>query len=353
MRSRIDPRRWRTGAGAPVAVLALGLTVAALLPPVAAAGGAVPSTRNLVEPWSQYDTGRVSVVYPSALPLVELIQDANSSLSATLGIGAIYEVAPGGLPTPTVVAAAFPSTAAAFNGSPAAGSSGGPFSLTANLAVYPVGLPLWTPGTAIGPTAGPVGTASLAVEFSPASPTARTAGITINWTVSGWPWSAPDDLLTLELSFGYATSNALTACRGSPVMSPVLPACTGETVGSSQGVWGSSFTALESTGGQGPEALVAWSSSIVYGSAQAPVTMGALATNPGTGELCLMGPGAGAGPASGSLSFALVAPGTAVYSALVSGNLLVYGTSAALLAGAAGAAILGYRRYDRRVRESL
>lgn len=336
----------------PAALLSVGLVVVGLFPP-AAVVAASPSARVMVEPWSQYDTGRVNVVYPSALPLVELIQDANSSLAASLGISAIYEIAPGGLPTPTVVAAAFPATATAFNGSPDAGSAGAPFSMFANLAVYPVNVSLWTPGVALGPTAGPLGSASLAVAFSPTTGSSRTAGVTVNWTVSGWPWSASNDLLALAFSFGYATSDNLTACRGSPVLSPLLPPCTGSPVGSAQAVWGSSYTALESGGGRGLDAVVSWSPSVAYGIAAAPVTMGALATNPGAGDLLLMSPGAGAGPAAGSLSFALVAPTTVGLPALVTGDLLVYGLSVAALGAAALGGVLAYRRRDRRARESL
>ncbi|HZY91528.1 MAG TPA: hypothetical protein VFG07_01950, partial [Thermoplasmata archaeon] len=96
------------GATAPAALLGLGLLAAGLFPGLASAGP-TPSVHLLAGPWSHYDTGRVNVVYPSALPVVQLVQDANSSFSATLGVTGVYEIAPGGLPTPTVVAAAFPS----------------------------------------------------------------------------------------------------------------------------------------------------------------------------------------------------------------------------------------------------
>ncbi len=330
--------------------VSLGVLALTLLPSSAAANAAPVSL--LVQPWSHFDTGRVNVVYPSALPVVELVQDANASLSASLGLAGIYEIAPGGLPMPTVVAAAFPTTAAAFNGSASAGSAGAAFSMFANLSVYPVNLSLWAPGVALGPTAGPVGSATLSVLFSPTSAGTSTAGVSMNWSVSGWPWRSAGDLLAVAFDLGYASQNSLIACE-SPPLSLGLPSCTGEGVGSSQGLWGSRFTSLESNGGTGPVAVVSWSSSVLFGGSAAAVTMGALATNPGAGELLLMSPNAGAGPAGSTLSFSLIAPPAAAVASVLRADPVVYAISAASLAAAAAAGVGLYRRADRRLREAL
>ena len=340
------------GAGvAPVALLSLGLLTAGLLSGVP---GPAPTSgvHVFASPWSHYDTGRVNVVYPSALPTVQLVQDANASYAATLTVDGIYELAPGGLPTPTVVAAAFPNSVAAFNGSASAGASGSPLALYANLEVFPVGLPLWAPDTSIGPTAGPVGSSTLAVAFSPTTSSTTSAGVSVNWTVVGWPWTSTADALAIDFSFDYATGGSLTACQSSPVASSV-PACSGRDLAVGQSAWGSDYASLEGEGGAGPIAVLAWSPSIEFGAAPSPVQMGALAGSPGSSDLLLMGTNAGVGPVAGQLAFSLIAPTLSAVAHEVVGDPALYLATVALVGAGATAGVLGYRRYDRRTRNSL
>ncbi|HYK92792.1 MAG TPA: hypothetical protein VEY07_01960 [Thermoplasmata archaeon] len=339
------------GTAPSLALLSLGVASLSLLTGLASAG--TTPVHLAAGPWSHYDTGRVNVVYPSALPIVELVQDANASLSATLGIAGVYEVTPGGLPTPRVVAAAFPSSVTAFNGSASGGATGAPFSMFANLAVYPTEVALWAPGTAVGPSAGPFGSATLSVAFSPTPISTTAAGVALNWTVSGWPWVSSQDLLAIALSFNYASGASLTACQLSPLASPSVPACLGHGIDEGASTWGSNYASLEGEGGTGPVATVTWSRTIQFGTAASPVVMGALASNPGSSDLVLMGTNAGAGPASGSLGFSLVAPTSGPLSVVITGNTLAYALSAAGLAALAGGGVVAYRRHERAVRAQL
>lgn len=327
------------------------LLIVGLMP--AATAAPPPGPVPVATPSAHYDAGRVNVVYPSALPVVQLVQDANTSYTATLSVAGIYEIAPGGLPTPTVVAAAFPSTVQGFNGSGAAGATGAPVSMFANLAVYPIDLALWTPNVPLGPTGAPIGSTTLAIAFTPTPGSATTQGVAINWTVGGWPWVSPADSLAIVFSFDYASPGALTACRAASFLAVGVPACTGQTLSSGESAWGSAYASLEGEGGTGPVAVVGWSPSMEFGNATAPVVMGALAANPGAGDLLLMGPDAGSGPVAGALAFSLVAPSPVALPALLGGNALLYGGTVALLAAAALLGIGGYRRHERRTRESL
>ena len=351
----VVPRTVRPSGGrvpSALATVAVGLLVLGLSP-AAMAGAPTAGPSPLTTPLAHYDAGRVNVVYPSSLPVVQLVQDANASLTATLSVAGIYEIAPGGLPTPTVVAAAFPSTVQGFNGSGAAGTTGAPVSMFANLAVYPVGLALWAPNAPFGPTGAPVGGTTLAIAFTPTPGSPTTQGVAINWTVGGWPWVSPADSLAIAFSFDYATGDALTACQSPSLLSLQVPPCSGQTLSAGESAWGSGYASVEGEGGTGPVAVVGWSPAMEFGAASAPVVMGAFAANPGAGSLLLMGTPSGTGPAAGALAFSLVAPTTVALPSLVSGNALLYGGTAGLLATVAALAIGAYRRNERRSRESL
>ncbi|MCI4360817.1 MAG: hypothetical protein L3J91_03865, partial [Thermoplasmata archaeon] len=88
-------------------VTALLVPALALGPPGAPATSTMDLTPQNVS-WATYPTGGLQVIFPSTLPQVDLVDRANSSLGAALQVDAILELQPGGLPHPTIVAAAFP-----------------------------------------------------------------------------------------------------------------------------------------------------------------------------------------------------------------------------------------------------
>ena len=331
--------------------VALGLPILLAVAATAAAG--VPSGTPTVQPWSHYDTGRVNVVFPSALPSVELFQDANASLSATLAIAGVYEIDPTASGGPEVVAGAFPFDVQQFNGTSVGAAIGTPILMSANLPIYPVGIGLFDHGAQVVPTGAPVGATTLTVTFSPTTSTATAAGVGINWSVTGWT-AATGDLLAVGFDFGFGTSGKLTACEGSSLLHLAAPPCAGSGIASGSTLWGGQYTSLEGDGGSGPLAVVSWAGSIDYGTAATPVTMGAYASGGGAAELVLGSvPATGAAPARGTVAFALEAPTVVTLSTLVVGNGLVYVVSGVGVAALAAAAVVGVRRRDRRTLEEL
>lgn len=338
-------RRFARGA----AVLAAGLVLTVL------GSGAVAGSPYQPAPWDQYDNGRVSVVFPVQLPAVELVQDANSSVTATLQLTGIYELSGGPLANASIVAAAFPAQAASFNGTAAAAPTTAPVALTAQLAAFPVRAEVWQTGGSLAPTGVALGRTTLSVSYSDSATTSSGAGVGINWSLSAWPWVAPHDSLALSFAFGYAASGALTACTASSLLDHATPPCVGSDVPNGTALWGAGYSSVEGQGTSGPVAAVSWGSNVVFGSSTSPVTVGALANGTGRGDLLLTAPEAAAGSgASGTVAFALVAPlAQSVVAALLHGSVLAYGGAAvvATIAGVVG--VLAYRRHDRRVRDGL
>jgi hypothetical protein len=319
--------------------------------PLFGTAAATPSPSTL--PWTQYDTGRVNVVFPSQLPVVELVQDANASVSATLQLTGVYEVSSAGFPHPTVIAAAFPTIANAFNGSPSPAAPNSPTTLSATLTVFPVGIPIWNSTHILAPIGVPKGSTSLSLSYGATTSTAAVAGVRINWSVANWPWTNAGDLLALGFSFQYASGAALTACTGSSLFYQGPPPCTGQTVAPGAPVWSSHFSSLEGENGTGPVAVVSWATDDVVGTSMAPVTAGAYTTGPGGGELLLAAPSDSGSSIQGSLAFALVAPGVASLSTVLHGELYAYVGALGLITAGAIAGIVAYRRRDRQIRESL
>jgi hypothetical protein len=335
-------------------LLAVGVGLLLGVPALASALPAHPHVAPTIQPWSRYDTGRVNVVFPSQLPVVQLVQDANQSVSATLQLTAIYELSPGGLPTPTVVAAAFPDLASAFNSSSVPStSSGHPVGLTAQLSVFPVGLALWSSPDAPAATGAPIGATTLTVSYSATTNTATDAGVALNWTLSAWPWVLTGDLLALEFSFSNPSGTSLTACTGSTLLFLTSPPCAGAPIAVGTPLWGTGYTSLEGESGAGPVALVSWGNSVDFGTSTSPIRCGADAVGGGVGELVLSAPGFPGSGASGKMAFALVAPPSSTVSALLHANPLLFAAALAVLGAVAAAGVTWYRRHDRRVRESL
>jgi hypothetical protein len=333
-------------------LLPLGVALALLLP---LAGGALAADRPSAQPWAHFDTGRVSVVFPSALPEVLLSPDANSSGVALLQIDAILEIAPGNLPHPTVVAAAAPTAVAGFNGTPGSRLDNGPLTLTASLNVARSLAPLWEGGASL-PVLGPrVGTATLVVsyELAPAQPT--TSGLTVHWSILGWPWMAAGDLLAVQMHFSLAGGSAVAACTsGSPgTTGPV--ACGGDALGATGIVWDSSISSLEGESPTGPAAAVAWPSAAQLADGNtAGYSVGALASSPGAAELVLAAPADQTSQLSGAVDFSLLTlPAAVAAPALLHGSAFPYVATIAIAGLVAVVGILAYRRRDRIVRERL
>src|SRR5580658_3120977 len=108
-----------------------GLALALLLvAPAALASAPVPADAA----YASDDTGAVHIVVPAALPSVDLTQDANHSIGASLVLDRIVEVNTSS-GSPQIVAAASVTSARTFN---ATGAAGGDIlaGLSANLTVF-------------------------------------------------------------------------------------------------------------------------------------------------------------------------------------------------------------------------
>jgi hypothetical protein len=327
---------------------AAGLAAGAPPPTNAGAAGGLPG------PWASYDTGRVSVVLPAALPQVELYQDANSSVRATLQVDQIVEITPGGFPHPHVVAAAFAEAVEGYNGSATTNATSWPISLSAELEVRPVNDSLWASGNAVlVPVGGPIGLSILTITYSLINSRSASAGVAVNWSVTGWPWVSDSDLLAIELHFTLPSGQQLTACSvgSDPESGPA--ACPGTPLGTNGIWWGSTYTGVEGSGGSGPMAAVGWNASaeLPSGSASA-YTVGAYSTGNGSAEILLGAPARGASAVAGGVDFSLVTPASGPVARLL-GDPLAFGGA---LVGVTAASLLGlvlYRRRDRRLRDEL
>jgi len=335
------------------AVAGAGWVAIALLVAGPLTGAAVAAPAPGLQPWTQYDTGRVNVVFPSQLPVVELVQDANASVRATLELIGVYEVSSTGFPHPTVVAAAFPTSATAFNGTRSPEDPNAPTTLAATLNVFPVGQPLWGSSSTLTPVGLPRGSTSLTMTYGATQNTAQVAGVGINWSVSGWPWANQSDLLALRFGFTYAAGDALTACTSSTLLEQTLPPCLGQTVSSTDPVWSAHYSSFEGENGTGAVAVVSWGTNDRVGTSTTPVTAGAVTTGPGTSELLLCAPADAGSAVLGTVAFALVAPAPPSVSALLHAAPLAFVGALAAIVTLGAVGVVAYRRRDRRLRESL
>jgi hypothetical protein len=344
-RGRWDARRPAAAALATLAAIAL------LLPGASAMGAASSGPRALDGPYCSYDTGRVDVVLPSAQPYVSVTDAQNASMTASLAVDQILELAPGAA-TPQVVAVAFPSHLSTFNGSaPACGPIS--TSLTASLEVLPARGALWAgPGGSATPDGSPVGSAELAINYSiPPSPAPGT-GVAIQWTITGWPWLHSSDLLGLELGLTTESGSGLTACGGSAA-SPISSSCQGSALGPGQSVWGPRYDGLQGLTASGPTALVSWGGSLATASgASVPVSVGALGQSASHGNLFVGGSAGESDAVGGTVSFQLLHP-SYPSAPLLRGEAGWFAASAAasVAGGLAGLAL--YRRRNRAIERAL
>jgi hypothetical protein len=328
-----------------LAALALAVPPAGALPPSSSA------IHPLVDPYYSYGTGRVDVTLPSAEPYVELTDAQNASKGAALSVDEILEVAPGAS-SPQVLAVAFPSHLSTFNGSTPSGAS--TVSLIAALQVLPAAAAIWAgPGATVTPDGPPVGDAILSLNYSiPSGPSPGT-GVSVQWTISGWPWVNDSDLLGVQLGLTTQSGSGLTACGGSAVTS-VAPSCRGTDLTPGTTVWGPSFVGLQGETVGGPTASVSWGASLTTANgASAPVTVGALGQSGSYGHLFVGGAADGSASVTGSLSFALVNPSFPSVPLVLHGETGWLAASIALFASAGVIAILAYRRRNRSIESSL
>jgi hypothetical protein len=330
------PVPWRTAA------LAGGTLLLLLLGPGLASAG-------MPAPYSASSSGGVEVTVPSLYPQVEISQVGNATIASTLALDQFLEATPGSA-APSVVAVALPSNISATNG-----TGGFPVRLVAALTVYPSSAPLWSgPNNLVQPDGAPLGTARLWVNYSLGDPTDSAQGVTVNWSVAGWPWLSASDLLGVQLSIATPTATSIVACTGAPA-TVEAPGCPGPAAPSTATTWLPRATALQAAFPGGPSALLHWPSGLeVPGGAPATVSVGVIASTPTTGHVIVAGPADGASRVSGGLAFSLLPPLVALPAPLlVHGELAPY-VAGALASGAAGlAGVLLYRRHAAAIEREL
>ncbi|MCI4344261.1 MAG: hypothetical protein L3J87_01360 [Thermoplasmata archaeon] len=300
-------------------------------------------------PLASYDTGKVIVAFPSTLPRVHLYQDANASIGATLDFAQVVEIGSVASGSPPPVAAAFPQTLAGFNGSGTPTSPGSPFVFTATLSVEPVR------GSALGPNASlsvagaPIGVANVRIAYNLTATNPALGGVVVHWSVTGWPWVHPNDLLAVVFTLSNSMNHPFVTCPAS--MAAAAPcAATPVPVGSIK--WNSGLSGVEAPAGNDSEAElgVNTTGSPVPSSA---VNDGLYVPTNGTVELLIAAPAGSGGNVGGSMTFALVTNFGPLHLDVLQGVPLAYLGTAAVGAAVAAASVLAYRRRERRVLEEL
>ena len=347
---RLPSQMGRGGLRSIGGVLAV-LGFAALL---AVPGGALAqSAAPAAAPFDRYNTGSVEVVLPDALPTVDLVQDANASVSASLTLVKIVELrdAVGNASEPTVVAAAFESKVASFNRTSTPGGDT-VVALVANLTVYRDSGPLFPladsdvpnlPLVAIAPT-----TVSLTVVSSPVE-----GVVNLTATIQNWPWASPDDLLAIGWEFAVANASGFAGCAGDRPVGVPPSACGASAFAFGNSTWGwSGFDGVQGLVGPGPSAQLRWGpSATLSNGATLPLTSGAQRTSPTGLEVVYGAPAYGTTGVTFSLAYGLAVP--LLPPTLLHGALAPYLVGGAAAAGLVGVAVLAARRRDRRLLGSL
>ena len=341
-------RRSHRSIGAVVAAAALMFGAIPLLAPATAASSASPSLNPPIQ-WSAFNTGHVSVVFPGSFPQVELYENSNASVRAVLQIDGVFELIPGGLPRPTILADAFPTASAGFNQSSPANLSSEPLTLSAALEVRTSATALWG-SSGPAPAAGAdLGAATIAFRYSVLPSGPDGSGVRVNWTVANWPWVSPTDLLGIEFHFTAASAPALAACTSSVPAGSPTSGCSGESLPVRTILWDSSLTRLEGVTPSGPVASIAWGDG--SGAPATPYSVGAMATENGSAEVLLT---ARAAPAlGGAVDFTLATPASPPSVSELRGSGVAYLATLAVVGGAAALLVLLYRRRSRRLLAEL
>ncbi|MCI4339737.1 MAG: hypothetical protein L3J73_00500 [Thermoplasmata archaeon] len=316
--------------------------------------GLSPSGGPAQFPWASYPAGSVRIVFPSTLPQVYLVDAANASMGALLQVDALLELGSGGLPHPTIVAAAYPTQAASFNSTPAENLSASPIAESASLEVHAVSASLWSPSGVSTYPGRAIGAATLSFSYSVIAP--PSSGVSVQWSVTGWPWVAPTDLLALELHFGLTEASAVTPCAGTGSgTTGVGPAvCSGASLSGHGIAWDPTIHSVVAQEPGGDSAALAWTpTATLAGGSGTSLVVGTFAPTNTSAEVVLGASAGGSPSVSGALQFSLFTPALPMPPAVLRGSTLPY-VAAVIASGAlAGLGVLWYRRRDRRMRDSL
>lgn len=357
LRGRGGPPRAR---GAVSCVLALG--VAGLLLALTANSGALsPGGSPALVGFTSYDSGRLHVVFPSALPGVELFQDQNSAVGAALFVDYVLELAPGNSEHPTVTQVATPTASTPFSATtPTSGAGSFGLALRGSMPVFRPSVPLWStpeglPANVSQPTLLPVvGGASLTVSYQLLPAGSQAQGLSLSFNIRDWPWLSIHDLLGVEVRFVVFNATAFDACPEAPqVANSSGSACASGPLGLGSIQWDP--PGVDGVVGQDPSgfaAAFAWSASAnVSGMSAVTVTPAAYHALANTTRISLVTPAAGASNVTTTGQLFLAAPG--LPSLVLVGDPLAYAGGSALFAVLASVGLLAYRRHDRRQREEL
>jgi len=342
----------RRSVGGPGALAASLLVLTLLVVPGAALAtyGATPPGAS----WASFSSGGIRVIFPSTLPEVNLVDNANTTLGAVLQVDAVFELAPGGLPHPTIVAAAFPTQASAFNATPTENLSNAPVAQSAVLDVRAVNVALWS-STGIATYLGaPIGTAAVGLRYTAL---AQGSGVSVGWTVIGWPWVSPSDLLALELHVDLSPGGGVTPCTGPPSGTPGPAACPAAPIPTRGIDWDPTISSVVATGPAGDAASLSWTATttLLDGTA-ASLMVGTFAPWNSSAEVVLASPAGGTGALSGNLAFSLFPPTPSVAPApppLLRGSIGPYAVAAAVSGILVVVGLLAYRRRERAIRDEL
>ncbi len=303
-----------------------------------------------------FDTGEINVTLPTVGPTVNLMQDANSSVSATFQVVALYEIRPAATANepPTIVESALPPDYGGYNESLPSGHHDLPVSLSILIPVT------HSTGAIAGGTGGfsvPVptvaaGWANFTVQVASQDPDSPGSGVSINWSILSWPWENRAGYLTVEFLVNLTSIGSLTACGATSATVENPLACPGTALRVGNAVWGSSFSGLEGQTPQRPLSALTWG---VPGAPDTaiPSAVGVVALTNETAEVLLTNPAPGSTSLNHSLTFSLVVP-----SLLPSGDLIVgapayYFGALAIFSIAAATGTLAYRRNERRAWDEL
>lgn len=312
--------------------------------------------------YSSFDSGRLSVVFPAALPAVEVTQDANSSVGATLVVENVLELQPGNASHPVVVQVATPTPQVPFssaNSSPVGGDYG--LSLQGRIPVLRASVPLWTtpatlPNLTTDPLAPVSGGATLAVSYRFLPGNATTQGLAVSWSIRNWPWLSSNDLLGLEFRFTVTNGTGFDACAATPgINQSTGGGCNGTVLEPGDVLWSS--PSLGSLVGATPSGLTAafdWASTTNVSPVTArPTVASAYYQAPGVARMAVVSPAAGSSNVTTMGRFLVSAPSPLPLPELVRGDLLPYAAAAGLFGALALGSVVLYRRRERRLAEEL
>lgn len=335
------------------------LVLAGLAAPAAGSGPLGPGS------YSSYNSGRLSVVFPSPTPAVELLQDANRSIAAALILENVVEFQPTNGDHPLVVRAASPSANGSFQQLSAnSGTDSFGLSLNGSLPVERVSVPLWNTPLALpsNASAAPVpSTASLVVSYTLLNVSSAAEGLALSWSIRNWPWASSSDLLGIDMRFVVPNATSFGACGGSEGELPLngtvaANQCAGPTLSPGAIEWNSSaIGSVAGTEQGGLAAALSWDpAATIPGHGPVPVTAAAYYTGASEMQVTIAARAAGSDNVTESARLLLHAPLVSFpLPALLRGDLLAYGGALLLSGIAVAGGLVAYRRRERRLIAAL